>query len=54
MNAGFLITQLTVYFYTTHLTLKGRLFATFLPNLIDNEECNVSDKYWSCKSLRAY
>ena len=33
---------------------KGRLFTTFLPNLIENEVCNISNKYRSCKSLRTY
>ena len=33
---------------------KGRLFTTFLPNRIENEVCNISNKYRSCKSLRTY
>ena len=33
---------------------KGRLFTTFLPNLIENEVCNISNKYRSCKSLWTY
>ena len=33
---------------------KGRLFTTFLPNLIENEVCNISNKYRSCKSLNIF
>ena len=33
---------------------KGQLFTIFLPNLIENEVCNISNKYRSCKSLRTY
>ena len=29
---------------------KGRLFTTFLTNLTENEVCNISNKYRSCKS----
>ena len=31
-----------------------RLFTTFLPNLTEDEVCNISNKYRSRKSLRTY
>ena len=33
---------------------KGRLFTTFLPNLIENEVCNISNKYRSWGSLKMH
>ena len=33
---------------------KGRIFTTFLPNLTENEVCNISNKYRSCKSLNIF
>ena len=33
---------------------KNQLFTTFLPNLTEDEVCNIWNKYRYCKSLRTY